>query len=84
MMISHEQARAAAIHLHYANEPRRERVRPDVSDEVLAAALAAAQNAPEESPTRIADMQHYRDGACADSRAVASMMIHRIISDSLR
>jgi hypothetical protein len=84
MMISHEQARAAAIHLHYTGETPRERVRPDVSDEVLAAALAAAQNAPEENPGRLADMQRYRDGACADSRAVASMMISRIISDSLR
>lgn len=84
MMISHEQARAAALHLrsYDGSEPGTDR--PNVSPEVLAAAVAVARSTPDTNPQRLAEARHYLDGDGTDSRAVASMMIQRIISDSLR
>ncbi len=84
MMISHEQARAAAIRLQNTDDAPHPSRRPDVSDEVFAAAMAAAQSAPDTNLQRMAGVEHYRSGGCADSRVIASMMIQRIISDSLR
>jgi hypothetical protein len=84
MMISHEQARAAALHIHEAEAVPRDWVRPEVSPDLIAAAVAVARDAPDADPERIADVQAYREGRCVDSRAVASMMLQRIVSDSLR
>jgi hypothetical protein len=84
MMISHEQARAAASHIQEAETASRAWVRPEVSPDLIAAAVAVARNTPDADPERIADAQGYREGLCVDSRAVASMMLQRIVSDSLR
>jgi hypothetical protein len=84
MMISKEQARAAAIHLRTCASPQNGHAPADVSPEIVAAAFAVAANTPDTSPERIAEAEHYLAGVSADSHAVASMMIQRIISDALR
>lgn len=56
----------------------------EVSPEVLAAAFAVVESTPDTNPQRVADARNHLAGTRADSRAVASMMIQRIVSDSLR
>jgi len=56
----------------------------DVSPEVIAAAYAVVESTPDTNPQRMAHGQHYVASDGADSRVVASMMIQRIISDSIR
>lgn len=84
MMISKEQAHAAAVLLRDRAVTSRNGSRRAVSPEVLAAAHAVAEGTPDTNPQRMADGQHYVATAGADSRVVASMMIQRIISDSIR
>jgi len=84
MMISKEQAHAAAEHLRFRGPRVGSLNSTDVSPEVFAAAFAVVQNTPDTNPQRMADGRHYLDTEGADSRVVASMMIHRIISDSIR
>lgn len=83
MMISQEQARAAAQHLSTCGATTPYSATPDVSPEVIAAAVQVVRETPDTSPQRMSQARSYlSDGA--DSRLVASMMIQRIISDSLR
>lgn len=84
MMISEEQARAAAqlLSTHAAADAAHDV--PDVSPEVLAAALAVVRETPDTRPGRIDEARQYLENEAGDSRRVASMMIQRIISDSLR
>ncbi len=84
MMISHEQARAAAFELRSGVTSAPVMPPADVSAEVLAAAMAVVQETPDTSPERLADAQSLLAGESPDCHAVASMMIQRIISDSLR
>jgi hypothetical protein len=83
-MISKEQAHAAAEQLRSGGSSSPSHHTADVSPEVLAAALAVVASTPDTSPRRMADAQHFLASEGADSRVVASMMIQRIISDSLR
>ena len=84
MMISKEQAHAAAVQLRMSAQSRRTARSTDVSPEVLAAAFAVAEGTPDTSPERIAEARTFLAHDGADSRVVASMMIQRIISDALR
>jgi hypothetical protein len=84
MMISKEQAHAAAEGLRNRGSRYMTPTSVDVSPEVLAAAFAVAESTPDTSPSRMAEAERYLASDGADSRVVASMMIQRIISDSLR
>jgi len=84
MMISEEQARAAALHLSTCGAAAPSAHTPDVSPEVLAAAMAVVARTPDMNPERMAEARTYLQSDGTDSRLVASMMIQRIISDSLR
>lgn len=84
MMISKEQARAAAVLIRTRNADRASARSVDVSPEVLAAALAVVEGTPDTSPERIAEAELHMAGHGLDSRVVASMMLQRIVSDSLR
>jgi hypothetical protein len=84
MMISREQAHAAAVHLAAHETGTAAVASVAVSPEVLAAAIALAQRTPDTSPERIAEGESYLAGDGADSRAVAAMMLQRIVSDALR
>lgn len=84
MMISKEQAHAAAIHLRSCASTECSDRSADVSPEILAAAFAVASNTPDTSPERMAEAQLHLAGDGTDSREVASMMIQRIISDAIR
>ncbi|NTU70273.1 MAG: hypothetical protein HGB10_00390 [Coriobacteriia bacterium] len=55
-----------------------------MSSEVLAAALARVMETPDLDPERMADGMAYVASHVTDPRAVADMMINRIMSDSLR
>jgi hypothetical protein len=84
MMISKEQARAAADHLKAHPSCESATCSPQVSPELLAAAIAVIQDTPETNSQRVAIAQHHLEAAATDSHVIASMMIQRIISDSLR
>ncbi len=84
MMISKEQAHAAAVQLRTRSYGACSHDSVGVSPEILAAALAVVANTPDTRSQRVAEAQHLLATDGADSRAVASMMIQRIISDSLR
>ena len=83
-MISKEQAHAAAAQLRTKSSNARRHDSADVSPEIFAEALAVACNTPDTRFQRMAEAQHLLATEAADSRAVASMMIQRILSDSLR
>lgn len=83
-MISKEQAHAAAEQLRATGSGIPCHPSVEVSPEVLAAALAVVESTPDTSPRRLAEAHHFLESDNTDSRAVASMMIQRIISDSLR
>ena len=84
MMITKEQARAAAAQL--ANHPGRVASThcAPVSAEVLSMAIAAARNAPAADPRRVEGARNYLASDARDSRDVAAMMIQRIVCDALR
>jgi hypothetical protein len=84
MMISKQQAHAAAVDLRTQGSNRRATTSVDVSPELLAAALAVVEGTPDTSAERLAEAELYLASDHPDSRVVASMMIQRIISDSLR
>jgi hypothetical protein len=84
MMISKEQARAAAVLLRNRGVASIHASATQVSPAVIAAACAVAESTPDMSSQRMADGRDYLENHTADSRVVASMMIQRIISDSLR
>ena len=83
-MISKQQAHAAAVLLRKQGGVACDVSKTQVSPEVLAAALAVVESTPETSAQRMADGRQYVDSHGEDSRVVASMMIQRIISDSIR
>jgi hypothetical protein len=84
MMISTEQAHAAAEQLRQGGSGPGRTTEAKVSPEVLAAAFSVVENTPDTSARRLAEAHNYLASEGADSRLVASMMIQRIISDSLR
>ena len=84
MMISKEQATAAARHLvTQSHEAVRCRAMA-VSDELLEQAAAIVRDTPATDERRIADARLYLQSDRHDSRDVAAMMIQRIVSDALR
>jgi hypothetical protein len=83
-MISREQARAAADDLKSGATCATQTRRTAVSPDVLAAALAVIESTPDTNQQRVAIAQHHLEHSATDSHVVASMMIQRIISDSLR
>ncbi len=83
MIISDEQALLAAQYLHSgpsADMPPR----ADVSDALLAAARAIVDDTPETRDDRVNEARAHLGSGSLDSHEVASKMISRIISDSLR
>jgi hypothetical protein len=84
MMISREQARAAAAQL--TSHPMLVACAGEapVSAEVFNQAFAAACNAPATDVRRVADARTFLARDAHDSRDVAEMMIQRIVSDALR
>ena len=83
MIISDEQALLAAQYLHFGPSAD---MHPsaDVSDSLLAAARAVVDETPETRDDRVLEAKAYLGSGSLDSHEVASKMISRIISDSLR
>lgn len=84
MMISNDQARLAAEHL---KSGVRCAVTPgacDVSAEVIREAIERASHAPDLREERLSEAKARMDGGAPDAHDVASKMISRIVSDSLR
>jgi len=84
MMISKQQARAAAAQLNNYSARMQSVGGPPVSAEVLSQAFAAACNAPATDVRRVADARTFLARDAHNSRDVAEMMIQRIVSDALR
>jgi hypothetical protein len=84
MMISKEQARAAAEQLANRLGAPVQTPTPPVSPELLAHAISIACCAPASDEGRIAGARSFLAERTHDSRDVAAMMIQRIVSDSLR
>lgn len=82
-MISDEQARLAAEHLRQSRTPRR-LSECDVPKEVIEAAVRAASSAPDVRPDRVADARARLVSGEPNPHEVASMMLSRIVGDSLR
>ena len=83
-MISKEQAHAAAEQLRTMGSAIPGHHSVEISPEVFAAAFAVVESTPDTNPRRMAEAHHFLESESTDCRAVASMMIQRIISDSLR
>lgn len=85
MIISDEQARLAA---HAASQSHKTDaampVAPDVSNDVIARALARAAAAPDIRTGRVEDAKERMHAGGPDARDVATKMLSRIVSDSLR
>jgi len=83
MIISDEQALLAAQYLHLGPSAD---LHPtaEVSDSLLAAARAVVDHTPETRDDRVSEARAYLGSGSLDSHEVASKMISRIISDSLR
>ena len=62
----------------------RESHHPEISPAILDAARAIVDSTPELRSDRVAEAIHHLSSGNPDSRDVASKMISRIISDSLR
>ena len=84
MMISKEQARAAAEQLPISVTGQSAPPTPPVSPELVARAIAIARSTPAIDERRIAGARSFLALEEHDSRAVAAMMIQRLVSDSLR
>jgi hypothetical protein len=82
MIISDEQARLAAQYLS-TREAEFGGGHEEVSEDVLARAIAVIQQTPETRSERILEARQHL-AVCPDSHAVAGKMISRFISDSLR
>lgn len=83
MIISDEQARLAAQDLRSGpHSPRRRH--PEISDDLMKLFVDAVENAPDPRGDRVRSARIGLNSGAIDSRAVASKMISRIISDSLR
>lgn len=83
MIISDEQALLAAQYLH-SGIPVCTHECADVSEALLAAVRAAVDETPETRDDRVLEAREYLGAGTLDSHEVASKMISRIISDSLR
>lgn len=83
MIISEEQARLAA-HALRTSCSEHECSRVDVSPELFSRVFAAVLETPETRDERVREAIHYLGAGTPDSHEVASKMISRIISDSLR
>jgi hypothetical protein len=84
MIISEEQAKLAArdarSHGAISSDPQHS----DVPQELIELATAAAKSAPDIRPQRIEDARERMGAGALDSRDVATKMLSRIVSDSLR
>ena len=84
MMISDKQARLAADYLLASCSAHECSPSCAVSDVTLAAACAVAKRTPDPRTDRVLEARAHLDAPEYTSRDIASMMISRIISDSLR
>ncbi len=84
MIISDEQARAAAQYLKANPAQGCDLHGCDVSPAIMQAARAAVDGAPDLRADRVAEARERMAGHALDSRDVADKMISRIVSDSLR
>jgi hypothetical protein len=84
MMISKQQATAAARELAAPCAQPSQTVEAAVSRELIERALDIARNAPASSAERLAEARQSLESGAHDSYDVASMMIQRIVSDALR
>jgi len=83
MIISDEQALLAAQYLHSGPSVAMHS-NADVSDSLLAAARAVVEGTPETRVDRVNEARAHLGSGGLDAHEVASKMISRIISDSLR
>lgn len=83
MIISDEQARLAAQYLQESHSDPGT-AHEDVSSELMERVIAAVQHAPETRVDRVREAITHLHAGAPDSHEVASKMISRIISDSLR
>lgn len=83
MIISDEQALLAAQYL-LSGPSVDTHVSADVPDHLIAAARAIVDETPETRDDRVLEARAYLGSGSLDSHEVASKMISRIISDSLR
>ena len=84
MMISDEQAMAAASYLRTSPFLRGRVAHPEISPAILAAARAIVETTPEMRSDLVAEAIDHLGEGNPDSRDVASKIISRCISDSLR
>jgi hypothetical protein len=84
MMISKEQARAAARQLADSDRISAPVSRPHVSAAILQRAVAIAKQASFADEDRVAEGRLLLATDTLDSQDIAAMMIHRIVSDALR
>lgn len=84
MIISEEQALLAARQLAAPVTCTDTHRAVAVSDDLIAAARAIAEETPDTRDDRISEARAYLGAGALDAREVASKMISRIISDSLR
>lgn len=85
MIISDEQARLAARYARTHNgEPVATSAPDDVSSELIARATAAARSAPDIRSERVEDARVRLDTGELDAHDVATKILSRIVSDSLR
>jgi hypothetical protein len=84
MIISNEQAQAAAAYLKLHQSHDCERGACSVSADVIAKARAAVEMAPELRLDRVNEARERMGAGAVDSREVAEKMLSRIVSDALR
>ena len=84
MMISEQQALAAATHLRSGECACDRRDFRDVPADLLAAAANAARLTPDIDASRVLNAVAFLSTGPMDSREIASMMLKRMVSDSLR
>ena len=84
MMISKEQARAAAVQLATRRPDTTSHTSSPVSAELIAEAIEIARSTPMTDATRLAGARSSLAAHPHDTRDIAAMMIHRIVSDALR
>jgi len=84
MIISDEQARLAARYARTRGEEHLESSCDDVSSELIALATAAAESAPDIRSSRVADAKVRLEAGELDAHEVATKILSRIVSDSLR
>ena len=84
MMISEEQALAAAALLKTTGRASSSVDRVEISADLVAAAVAAASFTPDVDPCRLINAEAFLHDGLADSHEIASMMLKRLVSDALR